>query len=229
MKICIFSDIHGNGSAFLSAYHKILSENADVNIFLGDLCGYYYDQIEIFRVIMKTPNLICIRGNHDQVFIRIASGDDNLRKRYLKQYGHSMENLLKKENSQLLSWLASLPCSYSSSDKKFSCFHGSPDNFLEGYVYPDHALDCYNDMQERFVFLGHTHYKMHRTCCGVHFINPGSLGQPRGGGWPTYAMVDSDTFEVFFREVIYAKNALKSKISEMGDDNMYLNKVLCRQ
>jgi predicted phosphodiesterase len=36
MKICATSDIHGNGPAFNAAPDGILSEKADVNVFLGD-------------------------------------------------------------------------------------------------------------------------------------------------------------------------------------------------
>lgn len=53
MKICVFSDIHGNGPAFRVAYEMIMSEKADINIFLGDLCGYYFDQKEIFFLCFR--------------------------------------------------------------------------------------------------------------------------------------------------------------------------------
>ena len=49
MKICLFSDIHGNGPAFEAAYTKLMGEQADLNIFLGDLCGYYFDELEILK------------------------------------------------------------------------------------------------------------------------------------------------------------------------------------
>jgi predicted phosphodiesterase len=40
-KICIFSDIHGNGPAFAAGYPLIVEEQADLYVYLGDLCGYW--------------------------------------------------------------------------------------------------------------------------------------------------------------------------------------------
>jgi predicted phosphodiesterase len=68
MRICLFSDIHGNGPAVRAAHPMIMSEKADVHVFLGDLCGYYFDQNEIFILLQSIPNLVALKGNHDQFF-----------------------------------------------------------------------------------------------------------------------------------------------------------------
>ena len=57
MRICVFADIHGNGPAFRIAYDMILSEKAAINIFLGDLCGYYFDQKEILLIIVRSDQI----------------------------------------------------------------------------------------------------------------------------------------------------------------------------
>lgn len=226
MKICIFSDIHGNGPAFFSAYSKILAENADLNIFLGDLCGYYYDQIKILSALFKIPNLISIKGNHEHMYLKIASGSQGLLSEYTLKYGHSMKNLCEHDNGDLVKWSAALSYSYHDPEGRFSCFHGSPTDHIEGYVYPDSPLEDFNHVLEPFVFLGHTHYKMKRCYGSTKFINPGSLGQPRGGGWPTYALVDVSSGIVDFREVKYNKDELIKKIDNMGDNNHYLKRIL---
>ena len=59
-------------------------------------------------------------------------------------------------------------------------------------------------------------------------INPGSLGQPRHGGWPSYALFDSVTKDVEFREVRYDRSELIKSINESGDANPYLRTVLER-
>jgi Icc-related predicted phosphoesterase len=68
MKIGFFSDVHGNIHSFKSGI-KIF-ENLGVKkfIFLGDVCGYYYNSIEIIEMLIKFDNLICILGNHDEIF-----------------------------------------------------------------------------------------------------------------------------------------------------------------
>ena len=108
MKICVFSDIHGNGPAFHAAVRGIISEKADINVFLGDLCGYYYDQMEILPRLRLIPNLIALKGNHDSLFLDIYHGDNNARRNYQRQYGKSMEQLLQSECHELAAWLSNL-------------------------------------------------------------------------------------------------------------------------
>ena len=229
MKICIFSDIHGNGPAFRVAYDMIISEKADINIFLGDLCGYYYDQKEIFNILQTIPNLISLKGNHDLIFLRIIiNKDEELRQTYLKKYGNSMENLLVQTTGELNQWLSDLPESYIHDDSGLAFYHGSPWDFLDGYVYPDSPLEKFLNYPASLFVLGHTHYPMMRTIDDKMIVNPGSLGQPRHGGWPTYALIEYPSKRVVFREVPYNKSALLSRIDELDSNNKYLKEVILR-
>lgn len=227
MRLCVFSDVHGNGPAFRAAYPKILAEGADVNIFLGDLCGYYYDQMEIFSKLRKMPNLIAIMGNHDRMFLDILNGGTNLLEVYRQKYGRSMDHLLVQKHGELADWLSSLPKSYEAPGNIFRCFHGSPENSLEGYIYPDSPLDFCRDLSD-VLFLGHTHYKMYRSVGDGLIINPGSLGQPRDGGWPSYAVINYPSEKVIFREVFYDKSELVRRIDKLDVNSQYLREVLFR-
>lgn len=227
MKLCIFSDIHGNGPAFGQAFPKILSEKADFNIYLGDLCGYYYDQLEIFDRLQEIPNLIAIRGNHDSIFLAIVKGKKrNLREAYLSKYGRSIENLLSQDYKKIVYWLDSLPEYYKDPDGYFACFHGSPMDPLNGYIYPDTALELFRNQPEPFIFLGHSHYKMFTVARDNFILNPGSLGQPRDKGLPTYAVVQLPVGEFHFQEIIYDKDSLRKRIEEVGDTNEYLKEII---
>jgi len=229
MKICIFSDIHGNGPAFRVAYDMILSEKADINMFLGDLCGYYFDQKEIFFMLQTIPNLIALKGNHDLIFLNIIiKKDEELRKSYLKRYGKSMENLLAQDTGELNLWLSGLPESYIRTDSGLAFYHGSPWDPLDGYVYPDSPLEQFLDYPASRFILGHTHYPMTRTMDDKLIVNPGSLGQPRNGGWPTYAVINYPSEKVIFREVFYDKAELERQIDKLDVNNQYLKKVLFR-
>ncbi|MCP4613875.1 MAG: metallophosphoesterase family protein [Planctomycetes bacterium] len=229
MKVCVFSDIHGNGPAFSKAFGSILSERADLNIFLGDLCGYYYDQMEILHRLKTIPNLLAILGNHDSTFLKILDGNEGLRQTHMEKYGNSMENLLSCDTSDLTKWLRLLPKLHVNADQEWAIYHGSPWDALEGYVYPDTPLDEFQEYSSSFFFLGHTHYPMTREIGNKLIINPGSLGQPRTGGWPTYAMVDLQRKEVAFREVIYDKEQVLYQIDKIDADNKYLKEVILRQ
>ena len=40
------------------------------------------------------------------------------------------------------------------------------------------------------VLFGHTHEAFYEYRDGIHFLNPGSLGSPRGPLYPTYGVID---------------------------------------
>ncbi len=230
MKICVFADIHGNGLAFRVAYEMIISEKADLNVFLGDICGYFFDQKEIFLMLKTVPNLIAIKGNHDLILLRIIiNKDEELRQTYLKKYGNSMENLLGGDAEQLNQWLSGLPESYIQTDSGFAFYHGSPWDPLNGYVYPDSPLEKFLDYPSLLFVLGHTHYLMVRTIDDKLIVNPGSLGQPRNGGLPTYAIIDCPSKKVIFREISYDKTDLIRQIDKLGGNNEYLRRILYRE
>ena len=228
MRICVFSDIHGNGPAFDAALGGILSEQADINVFLGDLCGYYYDQMEIFPHLRAIPNLVSLRGNHDSLFIDIYNGDENVRQNYLSRYGKSIEKLLQSDCHELADWLSNLPDSITWDNYSICLCHGSPWAPSDGYVYPDAPLDQFKIDTASVFILGNTHYPMHRRIGEKIIINPGSLGQPRHGGWPSYSVIDLPSGNVVFREVRYDKKNLLQQIEKIDRDNEYLREVLFR-
>ena len=228
MRICVFADIHGNGPAFRVAYDMIISEKADFNVFLGDLCGYYFDQQQIYEMILSLPNLIALQGNHDQIFLKVVQGNEALRRDYLRKYGSSIEYLLGDDNPELRLWLSTLPESYSITTLGLTCHHGSPWDYLDGYVYPDSPLEKFLDYPSLLFVLGHTHYPMVRTIDDKLIVNPGSLGQPRNAGLPTYAIIDYPSKKVIFREIFYDKTDLIRQIDKLDGNNEYLKKILYR-
>ncbi len=227
MKLCVFSDIHGNGPAFEAAAAQMRQVQADAYIFLGDLCGYYYDQLEILPVLKSIPNLLCVRGNHDQVFLDILQGNEDLRQIYATHYGSSMENLLAADFSELSVWIESLPVSLSGFNEKIACYHGSPDDNLEGYIYPDTPAGSISQNCE-LLLLGHTHYKMNMRTEGQWIVNPGSLGQPRDGGKPSFAVIDFHNHHVLFHEVNYDRTDFIRKLKSKKGTTPYMMDVLNR-
>ncbi len=228
MRICLFSDIHGNGVVFDAAYGSILGENADLNIFLGDLCGYYFDELEIYQKLILMPHLIALRGNHDNMFLSAAEGNGDVQSEYLLKYGSSMGNFLRKDNKPMVQWLKNRPESFLSEEINLACYHGSPTNKADGYVYPDTDLIDIGNEKQNNIFLGHTHYPMHRLMGNKMVVNPGSLGQPRQRGWPTYAVITFPERKVEFKEVPYDVNRLIDSLEQKGEENSYLKDVLLR-
>ena len=229
MKICIFSDIHGNQIAFQTAFSKIINEKADLNIFLGDLCGYYFEEIMVFEQLRDIPNLVALKGNHDDFFLRAAAGEEQKVQWYFKKYGSSLMRFLKKDHREVVVWLNMRPNYIYLEDLDVVCCHASPWDPLNGYVYPDSDLERFRNFSPSVFLLGHTHYPMHRTFAGKTIINPGSLGQPRDGNWPTYAVLDLDNKHVRFEEIHYDKQQLIQALDLMQDENPYLKDILLRE
>jgi predicted phosphodiesterase len=228
MKICLFSDIHGNGHAFRQALPAMKNEGADLYLFLGDLCGYYFDQTEVFEGLMTLPNLVALRGNHDQIFLEILRGDEILRRDYLLKYGPSMEYLLERDYRDLTLWLSNLPGSSLQFIDGISAAHGSPWEPVSGYVYPDTPLQPFLKEHAEIFLLGHTHHPMEKRVEGKNIVNPGSLGQPRNGGWPTYAVIQDISKPIRFREVPYGRDSLRREIEGKASCHPYLLEVLFR-
>lgn len=228
MKICIFSDIHGNLPAFEAAYPLIMRESADVNIFLGDLCGYYFDEIAVWRRLLEIPRLIALRGNHDDMFLQAADGDVGAIEESSVKYGPAIKLFLSKDHTDMVSWIRQLPISWEDSGGAYGAYHGSPWDALNEYIYPDASLDRFDRLRYSFVFLGHTHYPMDKGKGAVRIINSGSLGQPRDGSWPRFAVVDIGKGEVHFREVRYDKDIFAREIRRSVPGVPYLYNVIER-
>lgn len=203
-------------------------EGADLYLFLGDLCGYYFDQEEIFTELLNIPNLIALRGNHDQILLEISRGDEILRQNYLEKFGRSMEYLLEKDCHDMILWLSELPGSSLQLPGEMIAAHGSPRDPMDGYIYPDTSLDIFLEESSDFFLLGHTHYPMDRRIGKKRIVNPGSLGQPRNGGWPSYAVIDLPSGSVVFREIRYEKKNFLQQIEKIDRDNEYLREILFR-
>ena len=62
----------------------------------------------------------------------------------------------------------------------------------------------------------------------IRIVNPGSAGQPRDGGWPSYAVYDTHSGSVKIKRVPYDINGLMEDIKTRRDQNRYLVDILHR-
>ena len=227
MKIGIFSDIHGNIYAFEKIYRELIKESCDLHLFLGDICGYYYRSKEVMDLLLEIPHLEAIAGNHDDLFLKSLEDIDIMRK-YTETYGLSFEIFKEHLTPPHLDFLKRLPGEFHLREEGLAAFHGSPWNPLREYIYPDSAMEKFESLPFNVVFLGHTHYPMDIGLKKIRVINPGSAGQPRDGGWPTYALYETRTCQLDIKPVPYNVNALVHEIRQRGNENAYLIQVLQR-
>lgn len=228
MKLCIFSDIHGNGAAFEAAYPLILRESADLNIFLGDLCGYYFEELAIWEKLRVMPRLVALKGNHDEMFLRAFRGDEVARTAYRQRYGSSLENFLTKDIESMIAWMGKLASEFSDTETRLLCCHGSPRDSLKEYVYPTTSLEPYSEGDFDICVMGHTHHVMARANGKSSFVNAGSIGQPRDGKLPVYVIITTETRKIEFKHFYYDTSIVLRSINAMGGNPAYLTEVILR-
>ncbi len=227
MKIGIFGDIHGNRYAFEKIHAQLKNEACDLHIFLGDVCGYYYRQNDVIEMLRNIPHLHAVVGNHDAAFLE-AMDNESLLKDYSENFGRSFELLKENITDANLEFLKNLQKAFLLPSYNIAAYHGSPWKPLSEYIYPDSPLDRFEELPFETVFLGHTHYSMDRKSPNVRVINPGSAGQPRDGGWPSYAVYDAESKKAEIKRVPYDVSTMIHDVEIMNEDKAYLLEVLQR-
>lgn len=189
MRICFFSDIHGNYEALMKMLDYEV-EVAELFVFVGDIFGYFYEQREIIDTFMSMSNLVSIKGNHEKLYL-LHSEIDKLTDKYGSSYKISLTDKQKQYIEELPDYVE-----LDIDGKKLGVFHGGPFDYLEQRVYPNsledinHILD---ECQYDYIILGHTHYQLLCESNRTVVINPGSLGQPRDGKGFSYCLLDTET------------------------------------
>lgn len=231
MKMIIFSDLHGNVHALRKLVEKEEFIRCEYKVFCGDIFGYYYDQNEIFRILKKIDNLIWIKGNHDEYIINIYQKKLE-EEYYIENYGSSYSEVNDKYNVEDIDYLKTLNSMKElvADEKKIGIFHGTPDNILEGRLYPNTEILFPEEYKKyNIVILGHTHCRMLRRCGHTLVINPGSLGQPRDGNQFGYAILDIETEEVKFYDILIDCKDLYEEIKKRDPNLTKLRDVLERR
>jgi putative phosphoesterase len=224
MTLVVFSDIHGNIYSLEKALREMLKYNPDQYLFLGDMAGYYYYQNECIELLMELPNLISLKGNHDDNFLK-AMDNKVLLEQLTYKYGKSYEILKENITSKSLKYLQSMQIF--EQNNIYEAYHGSPNNYLNEYIYPDNESFKLDSVSTPFLFMGHTHYLMEKNIQDTLVINPGSIGQPRDYNKPSFAVIETVSKDTELVRYDYNKEVLKEDILLLNDDN-YLTKILNR-
>lgn len=202
MKICIFSDIHGNDGAFRKMYDRE-RPRTDCMIFAGDIFGYFYGQTQIIDRLMQDSAIYAILGNHDYNYLHTVPGSPE-HTDLVNRYGSSYRLSLPERQMEYLTRLPT-HLALTLGGKRFAVFHGGSGDHLNQRIYPDTPLEAGQLPAEcaecDYMIVGHTHYRYLRRWGTVTVINPGSLGQPRDGKGFGYCVLDTADDSCLFRTV----------------------------
>lgn len=179
MRLAFLSDIHSNYIA-LKAVEEDLADKVDKIYVLGDIVGYGPQPSEVIEWVRKNAEAV-VQGNHDY---SVGTGDTS----WLNaSAAFAAEWTRKVLGDEQIRYLSSLPLkkTIKVEGKILMMVHGSPDDPLHEYVFPQthqSLFDYYlNKEKVQILAMGHTHYPFSsETPLGLVF-NPGSVGQPRDG------------------------------------------------
>lgn len=164
--IYVMSDIHGEIDRFNEMLKLINFSEADTLYIIGDAADRYPGGVDIWKRIMRTPNMHMIKGNHEDMCIKTLGERYEFGARNLwrqnggnSTYREMMYVISGKERHEILSWMENLP-SYMDvvvGDRKFRLVHGWPgeneDSFLWGRPLEHRQMWLPSDMT---AVIGHT-------------------------------------------------------------------------
>lgn len=231
MKLGLLADIHANIDALETVLRVAKTMGVEELLVAGDMVGYYFSPKDVID-LLKTWKVHYVRGNHEDMLIKVLQSDDSLGE-INKKYGSGIEIALNQLTEEDLRWICGLPhpLNLDFDGCKILLSHGSPNN-LNLYIYPDAPDSNFRNClipNCNFIVMGHTHYQMHKSIDGINLINPGSVGQPRnrnpGAQW---AILDTETGDIEFRNESYDKSSLLQECKKRHPDLIYLAEILER-
>ncbi len=172
MRIGFLSDAHGNAAGFARGLETLRGAGAERICFLGDAVGYIPDA-RVVRHIME-ENIFALKGNHEAM---LSDGGYPQAREAVYRLAETRRTLSSAELALIESWPDH--AYIETADGRCLVVHGSPDDYVYGYVYPDTALEGLCAPPTTSAFMGNTHRPFVRRCEGTLYVNVGSCGLPR--------------------------------------------------
>jgi putative phosphoesterase len=187
VRIALVSDIHGNAMALEPCLARIAALGVDRIHFLGDAVGYMPEETRVLE-LLEGAGAICQKGNHEHYLLHPELVPEDKEKVYQLRGARSRLSELRLRGLQ--EWPESRRVV--ADQLRILMIHGSPENILEGYVYPDSDLSPFRTLDCDVVLMGNTHRPFVREFGGKLFANVGSLGLPRDhGSLASFAVFDT--------------------------------------
>jgi predicted phosphodiesterase len=206
MRCAVIADVHANPSALAAVAADIRGRGADVVLNAGDTFGYYPWAQEAFE-LLRALQAQSVVGNHDAFVLGVGRPEP------LPSYWSAVEQNRRALGPAAWEWLRSLPVELrlDLDGRSVRVVHGTPDDPLEGRLYPDHAgpEPAWFPGAGEVLILGHTHYPLvEGTARGGLVLNPGSVGQPRDGcPSPSWILLDTRNLDATLFRVDYDRHA----------------------
>jgi predicted phosphodiesterase len=229
VRVAVVSDLHANSHALEAVLAEVSAEAPDELWCLGDVVGYGPQPDRCCELIRDRASL-CLAGNHDLAVIGTLpledfNGDAAAAARWTQR-------VLGDES---LAFLAGLKSSGRRSGVALA--HGSPLDPVWDYVLSEEgARRSLEAVEEPLLLVGHSHVPLRiQSAGGVvsgglgqpddevelpsgrWLLNPGSVGQPRGGDpRASWLLLDLSAGRAWFRRTEYPIHLTQAEIRDAG-------------
>ncbi|MFA5858990.1 MAG: metallophosphoesterase family protein [Elusimicrobiota bacterium] len=248
MRIGLFSDIHSNLDALETVVRFLRNAGIKDFIFCGDIVGYGPQPNECIDMIRNLPNVKIVAGNHDRAAVGMK--DPNWFNPAAKHAITWTSEILTPENKE---YLKSLPEMWS--DDLIMMVHGSPSSPIDEYLLASDRMkfNISHIKKQLVCFVGHSHVPFHyrydrnkendtayqgelsqksgTTMFNLdkvykHFVNVGSVGQPRDEDWRTCCMVfNTESSEISCFRVEYDVKKVQDKMRGYKLPEVLINRL----
>ncbi|MCB9452543.1 MAG: metallophosphoesterase family protein [Anaerolineaceae bacterium] len=237
MRIAILADIHGNPLA-LDAVLADINQRGGVDGYwiLGDLCAIGYDPAGVLERLVRLPNTLFVRGNHDRLLVtgeRPRPGLEQVRENpdqipllaeVAGNFGWTVGYLAA---TGWLDWLGKLPLEQLvtlPNGERALLVHAAPGTDdgegLNPALSDGELQTALAESSADLICVGHFHVAMDRRLNGTHIINPGCVSNPLAGDLrAAYALLDAThtDYTVTFHRVDYDRAAAIEATQRSGN------------
>ncbi|GEM_PF-3482580 len=202
MKIVAVADVHGDADALDRILVK--ERSWDLFVFAGDALGKGEGNNEVVETLSEIDNLVAVLGEWDYA---VLYGKTSLVPREYVQDALRIREELRKENADFLNQLP-LVAERQLDGKRLTVVHGTPDAVLLRGIGPwtePASIRAYLSKTDLLI-TGHTHvphvfqWKTKRYGQRL-YVNPGSPSYQGSGAKKTYAVLDTEEWEVKIKTV----------------------------
>ena len=181
MKIAVLTDVHGNLPALQAALSAIGQEGCDAIYHTGDSIGIGPYPAECLDLILNTPRMVPVMGNHDAWFAHglpepqpswMSDGEVRHQQWVHSCLDASMRTVVGAWPYLIQEVFQDIRVSFlhyglNESGRNFAKFHQEPE--------PADLDEMYDSLNSDLVFYGH-HHSNSDMVSKARYVNPGSLG-----------------------------------------------------
>ena len=187
MRLCIFSDVHGN----LPALETLLAatrDRVDGYVCLGDIVNYGPWNDECLEQVFALPNVYVIQGNHERLFLESKSNSAAAELPLVQKFLATSYQWFSRDDL-----VRDMPNEIAMGN--YVLVH----TLNNARIYPDTRI-C---LRGNF-FIGHTHHQFRIDRPEGVIVNCGSIGQNRqNGGSIAFAIWDCGSNAIALHQAAY--------------------------